>query len=497
MSRFVVALRWLWRHLYVLLLPITWGALTALIYWLTPIAPAQRFQLHSTAMELGQYQPGDRIPSFVIVRTSADGRIVVTAEKPFLAMMRSRQGPLYYGPVRVWDVQEGKLLTEIATKDDSVTNLEVSANGSWLSMDRNGATEINRIVDGKKSTFAEKYERLCHSNSGRWVAYRNENALELFDPGDETVQTIFAHSPGDFNSFESSVIRGRLHAFSDDDRWLAIQCWLQTGREGSLVLLDVDEGCIVARFHIESSIDNLKIARDKKTLAFTSGWELVVMDIEKDERLVVIKDAKLLGWDEWQKNVIVFRQGEPWREDGELSRLETWSLTRGKREREWAIPKAPLQSKYAYLNFGRHLERNQIWDNGLPALSPNGSLIVWAGYHQTETPVNSDFPGAICLSDRHYNLRVLNTLDFTDVGQWRIDVAWAAPSEVPMMKWSPVDNRLFFSDHHQVEIWNVPPRSLSQSAGVAMVLTWLVAALAFVVQRWFTRKRNKITEFYT
>jgi hypothetical protein len=510
MRRLLLGARWVWRHPLVWLLPSGWGLLTWLLYDLTPlVVPVHRF---------GSQQ--DSIPGWSVADgISANGNVFVTAPEDHFGWGRRSgyPGREFGGPVCVWNVREGRMIRQFAAKDDQVLNLYLSPDGAWLSMRRNRKTEIYLVDGGERFAFDDDdYGEPCPANSGRWVVYRHKQSLERFDPRSQIVATILDFPDHDFKHPHRGLIQGLLHGFSQDDRWLVIQPCTD-GSESHLVLLDIETGSVAAKLDITAlmnqrklvgypwAIRDAKITRDKKALGFTLGADLIVLEIATGKCVLSVPNVAWLGWDASQKNVIVHRYRNRFVKDGEPSRLESWSAGTGERRHYWEIPSEPVVPMYSSFR----AISPAPWDDGLPALSPDGSRMVWASYHSTITELGPDErdrdtdgrghvffqegkPKRCRVTDCHYLIRLMSTRDFSELARWRIEVD-DEPSVTPTLKWCPVGHRLFLSDDHVVEIWRASPRSLSQSAGIAMAPTWLLGCSWYLLSCWRSRRRDTIS----
>jgi hypothetical protein len=487
MYRFVEAGRWIcaWaRRPVVWLALLTWGVLTTLVHLMTPIAPLYRFEPPGPTAEL---HPNYPVPLFerhtVVIGNSVDGNVFVTAKEYI-----SHRGHLdHSGPIRVWNLREGKLINEFATEEDYVRDIKLSPDGSWLCIND---TELYDVVGGRKATFARWDRDLCWSHSGEWIAIWKDNTLQFFDPRTQE----FTSYRDNLASERPSLSFHGLAGFSADDRWLIVRAGSQTGGQQHLLLLDVSDGSIAAKVRILSdyAASDVTIARDSKTLAYKAGAELVVMDIAKEQCLLAMRNATWVGWDATQRNVIVFRYG-PIPGDAEPSRLESWSLETGQRRAVWPVPEVPKEGQSGWRMW-------PTWTDGWPVLSPDGSRILWADFHQKQvTPPawQAKLNGWLKRpqpSGRYFDVRVLNTKSFVEEERWQIPCKLIPQTKTSVtFDWKPGGDRLFVSDGYQTEIWRVPPRSLRQSIGVALILIWIPGVLWYMIRHWRQRKRDTIS----
>jgi hypothetical protein len=494
---------------------LAWAVLTALLHFLTPITPFAQFDPFSASEELDKSRPeADRfIRRQVVIATSADGSHFLTAGKNDF-VFHGWDEHYYHGPLRVWRLRDGMMLSEFATSTDYLDQIVFAPDASWVSMRRSGKTEVYNVPEGRSFTFDDNYSELCCSCSGQWIAYRHKNALERFYPGTESIVTILEYPEDDPKHAHRSIVHGTLYAVSHDDRWLVVEPQKEGDRR-RLILLDVEEGAIVAQVHLPPTIgtrkighflsvpeiSNIQIARDKRTLAATIGLDFAVIDIATDKVLVHLRHAQFLGWERSQRRVIAYRNRYRWpHKDEGATRLESWDLDTGECRHTWHAPepaKIPYSSHVFFPTEDRPEFVSYMEPTDQPVLSPDGSRVVWLSY-QHEKQGSSDWATSIRSwldrpppADYFYEARILSTGNFSEQARWRIAAPflWVSSQPPAFLRWTPAGDRLFLANEH-VELWDAPPTSLTQQMCVALIGTWMLGCVCYMIQRWRQCKQS-------
>lgn len=436
----------------------TWAALSGVVHLATPVEPICRVEMLTETNEFGTFLPQ-------VAATSNDGRIVATVQKesPLLTAPPWGSNIGLRGPIRVWDLGTGKRINEFPETQGYVPPFRLSSDGAWLIFDEPHV--VYHVATGKKTELKEFiFSEMCQSHNGRWVACWQYDSLWYYDLEAEELSGYHQPVP---RIDEHGAARS-FHGFSEDDRYLILRT---DDRKGGRTLwwLDFEEGVIVKQAAIAQHWqDDLKIARDATMFV---AWERnpqadarCSFHVDRGKRHINLWHATWLGWDRTQEHFLLCRRGSV---HGEFARLERWHILSQQHVAEMQLPAPVRVGKPFWLPA-------QL----APALSPDATRIAWAEYKQAEplSPWMAKVRSWVGLPppSNYYDVRILDATTFREIERWPIDTEYHDWGYSATLQWK--GDRLFFYDGKHAQLWNAPPKTWSQSMGIALALVVLLAA---------------------